>query len=601
MSVENIPISQLTEATEVLDSDFLAIDNGTTTKKITVENFNATGTASAQASAAAAAQSASDASDSATAAQGYKNTVESALNDASTIVSNAQSYANSAESSKNDASGYASAASTSASQAATSANQAASYATGVQAYAIEAKSWAQGGTGTRVDEETTNCEYYANAAHTSETNASTSETNAASSESNAATSESNASASASSASVDALKAEGYAVGTQNGTAAESGEPYYQDNAKYYKEQAASSETNAASSEYNAGLSESAAAASATAAESSEEDSEAWAWGKIDGVDVPATHPAYHNNAKYWADAASGGASGGVTSFNGRSGIVVPAASDYSASLVDFDNSTNGFTADDVQEAIEEVATDLSTLSSSLATVATTGAYSDLSGTPTLGTAAAKASTNAVTQNSTDLVESGAVYTETSKAYKTDDTAETAIDDADYFPYYDTSASGKRKSLWSNIKSVLKTYFDTLYKGISVHDAWSEVTSKPFSIVGSGLTVTSDTVAADVQSVTVGTTGTASASAVSYQRIGVNGSYYEVLGTKYMEQTVTTSTSQDVTATFTNAAILTTSRIEVFVDTYGVEPSNQVVTAGQCVVTIPKQSSAFSLGIRIYIM
>ena len=48
----------------------------------------------------------------------------------------------------------------------------------------------------------------------------------------------------------------------------------------------------------------------------------------------------------------------------------------------------------------------------LATVAKTGAYSDLSGKPTLGTAAAKDSTNAVTQNSTDLVESGAVYTET---------------------------------------------------------------------------------------------------------------------------------------------------------------------------------------------
>lgn len=38
-----------------------------------------------------------------------------------------------------------------------------------------------------------------------------------------------------------------------------------------------------------------------------------------------------------------------------------------------------------------------------------GAYSSLSGTPTLGTAAAKDSTNAVTENSTDLVESGAVY------------------------------------------------------------------------------------------------------------------------------------------------------------------------------------------------
>lgn len=51
--------------------------------------------------------------------------------------------------------------------------------------------------------------------------------------------------------------------------------------------------------------------------------------------------------------------------------------------------------------------------SSLATVATSGSYADLSNKPTLGTAAAKDSTNAVAQNSTDLVESGAVYSEVS--------------------------------------------------------------------------------------------------------------------------------------------------------------------------------------------
>lgn len=52
--------------------------------------------------------------------------------------------------------------------------------------------------------------------------------------------------------------------------------------------------------------------------------------------------------------------------------------------------------------------------------------------------------------------------DTSTCYQTGDTAETALADGDYIPFYDTSASAKRKSLWSNIKSVLKTYFDTLY-------------------------------------------------------------------------------------------------------------------------------------------
>lgn len=50
----------------------------------------------------------------------------------------------------------------------------------------------------------------------------------------------------------------------------------------------------------------------------------------------------------------------------------------------------------------------------------------------------------------------------STKYDAGDTAETTLDDADYFPFYDNSASAKRKSLWSNIKAKLKTYFDSIY-------------------------------------------------------------------------------------------------------------------------------------------
>ena len=48
------------------------------------------------------------------------------------------------------------------------------------------------------------------------------------------------------------------------------------------------------------------------------------------------------------------------------------------------------------------------------------------------------------------------------AYQTTDTAETTLADSDKFPFYDASASGKRSSTWSNIKSKLKTYFDSYY-------------------------------------------------------------------------------------------------------------------------------------------
>ena len=52
------------------------------------------------------------------------------------------------------------------------------------------------------------------------------------------------------------------------------------------------------------------------------------------------------------------------------------------------------------------------------------------------------------------------------AYHKGDTAETTLADDDYVPFYDTSATATRKSLWSNIKSVLKTYFDTVYIKLS---------------------------------------------------------------------------------------------------------------------------------------
>ncbi len=44
----------------------------------------------------------------------------------------------------------------------------------------------------------------------------------------------------------------------------------------------------------------------------------------------------------------------------------------------------------------------------------------------------------------------------SKAYKEDDPVETDLADGDYVPFYDTSAKAKKKSLWSNIVSKIKT-------------------------------------------------------------------------------------------------------------------------------------------------
>lgn len=102
-------------------------------------------------------------------------------------------------------------------------------------------------------------------------------------------------------------------------------------------------------------------------------------------------------------------------------------------------------------------------------------------------------------------------------------------------------------------------------------------------------------------VVVNTTGTASATDVSYQRIGINGTYYEIKGTKYMQQTKTLSTSASTTYTFTNSAITTSSRIEVYASVYGLSPSSVTVSSGSCSVEFPSYSSATSVTVRIYIM
>ena len=64
-------------------------------------------------------------------------------------------------------------------------------------------------------------------------------------------------------------------------------------------------------------------------------------------------------------------------------------------------------------------------------------------------------------------------TELAPLYSTADTAETDIADGDYFPFYDTSATAKRKSTWDNIKDVLKTYFDGIYSTITTLSGLSD--------------------------------------------------------------------------------------------------------------------------------
>lgn len=548
----DIQINELMESLTASDSDWLAIDNGSSTKKISVENFNATGAASAAQSAAAAAQSASDAADSKAAAEQAEADTEALITSAQTIVSDASTYAGEALTSANTASTAANTATAQAAIATQAASTAAGYAQNVDSFAKTAKSWAVGGTGTRSGEDTDNSQYYSQQAHTSEINAAASETAAASSEAAAAISETNAAASES-----------------NAATSESNAATSETNAATSESNAASSASSAASSESNAATSESNAAASATAAGESEDDSEAWAWGKIDGVDVPATHPAYHNNAKYWADAASGGVSG-VSSFNGRSGVVVPASGDYAANIIEFDTANTSLISTDVQSAIEEVQGNVEDVASDvagLAAVATSGSYNDLTNKPTLGTAAAKDATSSITSGSTDLVESGAVYTGLSVKANSADLGTAAAKN------FTTSVTTGSTDLVTS--GAVKDAID------NVPSTWSGLTGKPFSSIGDGLTVFSDMLIADVSEVALDNIGIASASNTSSQQLCLNGNFAGtvVAGSMYLETSTKTTSSGEDTFTFTNAVITSSGVYDFYCDVYGVAPSDVVVSSG----------------------
>ena len=138
-----------------------------------------------------------------------------------------------------------------------------------------------------------------------------------------------ASTSATAADGSAKDAEAWAKGTRGGSAVTSGDATYHNNSKYYSEQAATSATGASASateaqsyakgstgsrtgedtdnskyyKEQAALSATSASSSASSASSSKLDSEAWAVGQRNGVDVPSTDPTYHNNAKYYKDQA----------------------------------------------------------------------------------------------------------------------------------------------------------------------------------------------------------------------------------------------------------------------------------------------------------
>lgn len=129
------------------------------------------------------------------------------------------------------------------------------------------------------------------------------------------------------------------------------------------------------------------------------------------------------------------------------GVLLCGAGGSGGGTSDYADLENKPSINDVELSGNKTAADLG-----FSTVATSGSYSDLSDQPTIP--------------------------DVSDKYATGDDASTDLADGDYIPFYDSSASAKKKSLWSNIKALLKSYFDSIYQ-------------KTMS-AGTGITITSGT-------------------------------------------------------------------------------------------------------------
>lgn len=247
--------------------------------------------------AANAQTAATTATEKATAAASSANTATEAASEAQTAETNAK--------------GYAATSGTNATQAAQSATDARS-----------AKAEAQTAASTATSAKT--------AAQTAETNAKASETAAAGSQTAAAAYAGKAE-SAQSAAEDAQAAAESAQSAAE-TAASTAT-----SAKTAAQSAVSAaetaKTEAAGSASDAAQSATQASQSAAQVQANSKTAESWAVGGTGTRSGEDT-----NNAKYWCESAQAIAGGGVTSFNGRGGIVKPQSGDYTAEMVGADAS-----------------------------------------------------------------------------------------------------------------------------------------------------------------------------------------------------------------------------------------------------------------------
>lgn len=283
--------------------------------------------AQVQSAAAQSAQAAKDAQTAAETAQGKAEDAQNAAETAQAAAETAQGKAETAQSKAETAQGKAESAQTAAESAAASASGSAS-AAAESAASAAASETASAQSVQTATEKATAAQTAAQAAQSAKAAAESAK--AAAVTAGASAESANASAQSAKSAAESAKAAAQTAQSKAETANTSAQTAKAD-AEAANTSAQSAKTDAESAKSAAAGSAQSAGASAQSAQASSKLSESWAVGGTGTRTGEDT-----NNAKYWAMAAQGAAGGGVTSFNGRGGAVVPKQGDYTAAMVGAD-------------------------------------------------------------------------------------------------------------------------------------------------------------------------------------------------------------------------------------------------------------------------
>lgn len=267
-------------------------------------------------------------------------------------------------------------------------------------------------------------------------------------------------------------AEAWAVGTRGGVPVGAEDPAYHNNSLYYKEIAEEIvggnflTTSGDGSNTTVTFAEAESYAAPVSGET-----QATLWGKVKKLFSSLGTAAFTASTAY--DAA-GTASSAVSTHNGASGAHQNLLIAYEVAATRA-NIYTGLSIANILGRIQKWFTDLGTAAfeaatsfaaaihshtvsdvtdfPTLADVATTGAYSDLTGTPTIPDQLSDLSEDATHRTVTDA-EKG---TWSGKQSATNTlTEEAALADADTIPFYDATATAHRKTTWANIVSKIRT-------------------------------------------------------------------------------------------------------------------------------------------------